>query len=610
MKSFVAYWLTLLSLLFAASNPLLAADATWNLNPISNDWNTATNWTPATVPDGQATVNVSNRTEISAVTASVGSVVFNPGASAFTISTRDFSLTGLGVINNAGVAQNFVAVSCGLVCGSIGFIGSATVSGSVSFTTEGPPSNYYDWGSFVTFHDNSSAGDGTYHNQGGSRGHAWGGATWFYDSSTAGNSTFILDGGMVDGTGPGGVSFWDISTAGNAVIIANGSTVSGAGGGLIWFGFPGQESNVSLGNATLICNSGVNGGGGGNIWFSGYTAENTNTCRVELFGNGTMLVEQATSTGVDVGSVEGDGIIVLGEKTLSVGRNNLDTSFTGLVVDDNGDHDVNVPVFGTIKRNISGEGCTCGSLTKTGTGMLTLTGANTYSGATTVTSGTLVTSNAVGSATGTSSVNGQAGTLGGKGIIEGAVTIGTGSGTGAVLAPSVGTNHAVTLRLMRTLTFKADGTYTYKLNTNGRADLVRAKGITIESGAQFAFQAHGNHALPGGTIFTAISNTSANPISGTFANLPDGSTFTAGRNNFQVSYEGGDGNDLTLTVVPQAVVPEKLLDCQPRKKPRDFSVAPLRPFHDSAQGPALRSLPVVVFFIPPLRLLFNAVRVQ
>ena len=39
-------------------------------------------------------------------------------------------------------------------------------------------------------------------------------------------------------------------------------------------------------------------------------------------------------------------------------------------------------------------------------------------------------------------------------------------------------------------------------------------------------------------------------ISGTFANLPDGSTFTVGRNTLQANYKGGDGNDLTLTVVP------------------------------------------------------------
>jgi len=72
--------------------------------------------------------------------------------------------------------------------------------------------------------------------------------------------------------------------------------------------------------------------------------------------------------------------------------------------------------------------------------------------------------------------------------------------------------------------------------------------VTIESGAQFDFQPIGNRRLTSGTI--AINNTSANPIAGAFVNLPDGSTFTASRNNFQVSYEGGDGNELILTVVP------------------------------------------------------------
>jgi hypothetical protein len=47
-----------------------------------------------------------------------------------------------------------------------------------------------------------------------------------------------------------------------------------------------------------------------------------------------------------------------------------------------------------------------------------------------------------------------------------------------------------------------------------------------------------------------INNTAATPIAGTFSNLADGSTFTVGSNNYQVNYEGGTGNDLTLTVVP------------------------------------------------------------
>ncbi|HEY3601845.1 MAG TPA: hypothetical protein VGK72_07795, partial [Chthoniobacterales bacterium] len=53
-----------------------------------------------------------------------------------------------------------------------------------------------------------------------------------------------------------------------------------------------------------------------------------------------------------------------------------------------------------------------------------------------------------------------------------------------------------------------------------------------------------------GLTLTLISNTSANPISGTFSNLPDGAIVTVNGNNLQASYEGGDGNDLTLTVIP------------------------------------------------------------
>jgi hypothetical protein len=50
-------------------------------------------------------------------------------------------------------------------------------------------------------------------------------------------------------------------------------------------------------------------------------------------------------------------------------------------------------------------------------------------------------------------------------------------------------------------------------------------------------------------VFTAIRNSSPNAIIGTFANLPDAGTVTINFNTFQVNHEGGDGNDLTLTVV-------------------------------------------------------------
>jgi len=79
---------------------------------------------------------------------------------------------------------------------------------------------------------------------------------------------------------------------------------------------------------------------------------------------------------------------------------------------------------------------------------------------------------------------------------------------------------------------------------------VIANGVTIDSGAKFSLRPSGNNALTTGQVFTVISNISASPIVGTFHNLQDGKIINANSNNLQISYEGGDGNDLTLTVVP------------------------------------------------------------
>jgi hypothetical protein len=100
------------------------------------------------------------------------------------------------------------------------------------------------------------------------------------------------------------------------------------------------------------------------------------------------------------------------------------------------------------------------------------------------------------------------------------------------------------------LTLNSDASCTIGLKTrNQTVDQVKANGITI-NGAQFNFTVHGQHVLPQGTVFMVLENTAATPIGGAFTNLPDGSLITANGNTFQASYEGGDGNDLTLTVVP------------------------------------------------------------
>jgi hypothetical protein len=82
-----------------------------------------------------------------------------------------------------------------------------------------------------------------------------------------------------------------------------------------------------------------------------------------------------------------------------------------------------------------------------------------------------------------------------------------------------------------------------------RTDKVVANGVTINN-ATIAIEGIAQGTLTSGTVITLISNTSANPIDGTFNNLPDGGIVTVNGNNFEASYTGGDGNDFTLTVVP------------------------------------------------------------
>ncbi len=187
-------------------------------------------------------------------------------------------------------------------------------------------------------------------------------------------------------------------------------------------------------------------------------------------------------------------------------------------------------------------------MTKIGKGSLVLTRANTYTGGTVVQRGKLVVENTTGSATGRGSVEVISGKLRGGGIIHGAVILGTGSGSGAILSPG---SNAVTLGIMTigdAVTFNADAIYKCGFNSDSAtAGKVVADGATI-NGASFSFADFGSNTVPPGTTFTIIDNTAATPIAGVFANLADGSLFTVGSNTFLANYEGDDGNDLTLTV--------------------------------------------------------------
>jgi len=485
-------------------------DFSWVTNPVDNNWNNPANWSPSSVPGAYDATYFSTSTirdiEISEGTGSE-IIFFAANAEAFTFTALpgvDFTIQN-GVVNDSGVEQNFVSLANETSSGAFSFDDinnePGTITGPIIFTQH--PFNAGDaLPPRVTF-TMGRAGSGTFHNLGASVTGGVGGRTDFwYAGATAEQSTIINDGGTAPGAGGGATQF-----------VLNTPTAA---------------------RATLIANGGTNGGGGGSFTF--HNSASGGTARVELFGNGYLDMSDHQGPSLTIGSLEGDGIAYLGSKTLIVGSSSLSTTFSGL-----------------LQPGTPSGGSGTGALSKIGNGTLTLTGASVYTAGTTVSSGTLVVANTSGSATGTGAVNVTAGTLGGSGIIAGTITIGTGSGTGAFLAPAHGGNKQLTLTIQGSLTFNSDSTYTYTFKAKrnkSKTDKVVSNGVTINSGASFNLSGTAQGTLTQGTVLTVIKNTAATPIAGAFANLPDGGIVTANGNNFQTSYQGGDGNDLILTVVP------------------------------------------------------------
>jgi hypothetical protein len=404
-----------------------ADSATWKTNPGSGDWNTASNWTPSTIPNGPsdvATFASSNRTSVSiSAETEFNGIVFNAGASAFTITanpTEGFTLTisGMGITNNSGITENFVNAPGGpFEAGQLAFVNSATAGDLTAFINQGATAGSQNAG-FIKFFDSSSAGNGTFTNDGAAAGGAFGGETDFADNSTAGNGTFTTNGATDNGGSSfmeGGTQFFNTATAGNGIFTTNGGAVSGAtpgftvfndsstagtgifttnggppfgpivkGGGIRFF-----ADSSTAGNGIFVNNGAtVSGEFGGETFFrDNSTAGNATlianggsgggaggvilfwdnsrggTARVEVFGNGSL----------DIGFLLNAGGVTVGsiegDGNVFLGSNTLSV----------GSNNASTNFSGAIQDGGLNNGIG-GSLTKIGTGKLVLSHRNTYTG--------------------------------------------------------------------------------------------------------------------------------------------------------------------------------------------------------------------------------------
>jgi autotransporter-associated beta strand protein len=273
----------------------------------------------------------------------------------------------------------------------------------------------------------------------------------------------------------------------------------------------------------------------GNNTYSGQTNINTSTLQVSggnaISNTSAVVLANASAAqlvlaadeavGVLSGGGASGGNVDLGSHTLTVG-DGRNSTYAGV---------------------LSGTG---GHLTKEGSGKLTLTGANTYTGATTVNAGTLLVNGSV-----TSDTTVTAGTLGGTGIVQGSVTVLGTPGYPGTLSPGINTG----ILTVNTLSLNDDSVYAVNIggNTPGSYDqtTVTTGGVTIGPEATLNPSAFGGYTPQSGDHYVIINKTSAGAVSGKFKGFPEDAVipdFLGSGLYARLTYAGGDGNDVVITV--------------------------------------------------------------
>jgi hypothetical protein len=147
-----------------------------------------------------------------------------------------------------------------------------------------------------------------------------------------------------------------------------------------------------------------------------------------------------------------------------------------------------------------------------------------------------------GSIAGSTTTVNDTGTLGGNGV-TGAVNV----ASGGTLSPGASAGNLT----VRDVTLVSSATFAAELGGTGAGttyDQLDVNGTVSLGGATLTLTLIGGFTPSAGQIFFIIDNNDGDTVTGTFAGLSEGAAFTAGGHKFEITYAGGDGNDVAVRV--------------------------------------------------------------
>ncbi len=372
------------------------------------------------------------------------------------------------------------------------------------------------------------------------------------NAAAIGTGTFTINGGAID------------NTSGGAITLSNNNAQTWAGS----FAFAGTNNlNLGTGAVSLTANPTITASAGaltvGGIISGAHSLTKAGAGTLTLSGVNTY----STGTTLSAGTLNINNAAAIGTGTFTINGGSIDNTTGSAITLSNNNSQTwggNFTFIGTSALNLGAGAVTLGandqvtttantltvggviagafSLTKAGSGTLTLTGANTYSAGTTINGGTLLANNGSGSGTGTGAdIVNSGGTLGGTGGVTSSITVNSG---GTLSAGSGGPSVFAT----GNVTIAAGGNFNEDLNSSTAGsgyDQLTVTGTVNLTGSTLNLS--GTRTVHAGDVITLINNDGVDAVTGTFSGLAEGATVSLNGVNYTISYQGGTGNDVVLT---------------------------------------------------------------